>query len=347
VTQPSGGEEICLFWQQMIRWQTSGDMGDRVRISLMYPGGVAVRQTIHPSAPNTGQFLWSGGGYSGEYFIRVRVSPTPEYPDIVTGESGLITMTDCDRPDLKVGVITVSPQNPGQRQTVTFKANIMNYGNVPVEKPVVGLRVNRPGGLPPKTFQKEMDVTLPRNQGITFVQQFSVPEPGNYTCLVTLDPAGAVPELDDSNNTASWVFGVHPLPDLVVCIDNGKRPPVGRKREIRAVVINQGTSDTGPPRKVRLRFHVEGKGTKIYDIPPLEQGNSYAVKRRHRWGRAGTKTVSAQVLYSGNELDTGNNSVRGSFFVRLPHHDKYSTAPKIKCSSNRTFNSWKDFSSGY
>jgi len=52
------------------------------------------------------------------------------------------------------------------------------------------------------------------------------------------------------------------------------------------------------------------------------------------------KSITAKISYPKNEIDSNNNEVSGFFFVRLPHHDTYSTAPKIKCSSGETFSNW-------
>ena len=107
-----------------------------------------------------------------------------------------------------------------------------------------------------------MNVSLQRNQGVTFVQKFKVPKHGNYTCTFSLDPANMISETNDNNNKKSWSFGVHALPDLIVCISNGKRPPVGRKREIRAVIKNIGNGNTDGVAGIKLRFYVEKKGGK-------------------------------------------------------------------------------------
>jgi hypothetical protein len=348
VTKPVAGQQYCMFKPQPITWSTSGDMADRVGIYLMHPNGQSIIRTITMNAPNSGSYQWDGGASSpGNYFIRISVFPSAQYPDQARGQSGIFTLADCDKPDLQVGAIKVTPQNPGEGSTVTFKGNVMNYGNAPAHNPVAFLRVKRPGGLPDKTFRQEMGVTLQKNQGVTFVQNFPVPKAGNYTCKFSLDPAHMIDELDDGNNDKDWTFGVHGLPDLIVCIDNGKRPPVGGKRDIHAVVKNIGSGNVSGMGQTKLRFYVKQKGTKTYDIPPLAVGASHRITRRHSWGLSGTKKISAKVLYNRNEVNTQNNGVEGSYFVRLPHHDTYSVAPKVKCSTGENFNSWEEFERRY
>ncbi len=242
-------------------------------------------------------------------------------------------------PDLQVGVIKITPQHPGEGQSVTFEGNIMNYGEGSAQNPVVTLKVVGPPGASIPPFQKQFNVTLGKNQGVTLVHTFKVPVFGSYTCTFSLDPARMIAETNDNNNMKNLTFEVDALPDLVVCISNGKRPPVGGKREIKAVVKNIGNGDCAD--YIKLQFHVEGKGTKVYDLLPINAGDSREVTRNHKWSTSGTKTITAKVIYTKKESNKSNNKVQGSFFVRLPHHDKYSAAPQVKCSNNRDFNSWE------
>jgi hypothetical protein len=246
-------------------------------------------------------------------------------------------------PDLQVGVIKVSPEHPGEGQTVTFEGNIMNYGAGPAPNPVVILTVTGPSGVSFPLYRKQFNVTLGRNQGVTLVQKFKVPKFGTYSCTFTLDPARMIAETDDSNNMKKMSFDVDALPDLVVCISNGKRPPVGGEREIRAVVKNIGNGNSA--NYMKLQLYVEGKGTKTYELLPINAGDSRERTRKCKWSTSGTKTITAKVIYPNKESNKSNNQVQGSFFVRLPHHDKYSAAPKIKCSDNRTFNDWEQCNS--
>ncbi len=348
ITQPVTNQLYCMFKPQLIAWNTSGGMADMVSIFLMHPNGQTVKRTLAMNAPNNGHYNWDGGvSDPGNYIIRVSVSPTAQYPDPVRGDSGVFTFKNCDQPDLQVGVIKVTPQNPGEGQTVRFEGNVMNYGNAPAQNPVVFLNVKRPGGLPDKYYRQEMNVTLQKNQGVTFVQEFPVPKAGNYTCEFSVDPADMIPETNNNNNKKDWTFGVVGLPDLIVCVDNGKRPPVGGKRGIRAVVKNIGSGNVSGMSQTKLRFYVEKKGANTYDIPPLAAGASHSINRKHSWGLAGTKNISAKVMYNKNESNSHNNEVKGSYFVRLPHHDTYSTAPKVKCSTGENFNSWEEFEQRY
>ncbi|MGD9365517.1 MAG: CARDB domain-containing protein [Desulfobacteraceae bacterium] len=242
-------------------------------------------------------------------------------------------------PDLQVGVMKITPLHPGEGKTVTFEGNVMNYGLGSAQNPVVVLTVSGPAGTSFPIFRKQFNVTLGKNQGITLVEKFKVPKHGNYTCTFKLDPARMIAETNDTNNNKQLTFSVHPLPDLIVCISNGKRPPLNRKRDIHAVVKNIGSGNCAD--YVKLRFYVEGKGTQTYDLLPINAGDSRKVTRRVKWSTAGTKTITAKVIYPKNESHKNNNEARGSYFVRLPHHDKYSAAPGVKCSNNKDYYNWE------
>ena len=348
ITNPVAGQDYCLFNPQTINWTKSGAMASTVSIFVMHPNGQSVKRTLAMNAPNNGSYQWDGGvSNPGNYIIKISVAANAQYPDQVSGQSGVFTLKNCNLPDLQVGVIKVTPQNPSEGQTVRFEGNVMNYGNGPAQNPVAFLNVKRPGGLPNKHYRQEMNVTLNRNQGVTFAANFKVPKAGNYKCEFSLDPADMIAELDNSNNRKNWTFGVHGSPDLIVCIDNDKRPPVGGKRNIRAVVKNIGSSNVSGNSTTTLRFYVKQKGSKTYTIPALAAGASHTINRRHAWGRSGTKKISAKISHNRNESNRSNNHVQGSYFVRLPHHDKYAVTQPVKCSTGETFRNWQEFEQRY
>jgi subtilase family serine protease len=259
--------------------------------------------------------------------VKNAASPLPPGPDNPQPGGGAL-------PDLQIGVIKITPTHPGENQTVTFEGNVMNYGAGSATNPVAMLTVDSPAGVHIHPAREQF-VTLGKNQGVTMVHKFKVPLPGSYTCTFTLDPGRTIAETDETNNVKKLTFNVDALPDLVVCISNGKRPPVGGEREIDAVVKNIGHE--GCADYIKLRLYVEEKGAQVYDLLPIAKGDSRKVTRKCSWSTSGTKKITAKIIYPKI-----NNEVQGSYFVRLPHHDQYSTAPQVKCSNNRSFNSWEE-----
>ena len=345
VTSPSGGQDYCFNKPQAITWLTTGGTVSTVSIHLMTSNGQTINTTIASNIPNTGSYLWNGMATGfGNY--RIKISGTDDAtPTLVTGQTGVFTLKDCEKPDMHVGIMgaqAIGDGVIGEGQRIKFVAKIVNSGATAVQNPTVKMILDRPGTGPTTQFTTELDATIGQNQRADFEKGFRVHDPGTYTVTIIIDPTNAIDEMDETNNRRTRSFEVYPLPDLIVYIDNGKRPPVGREREIRMVVKNIGRSATSPYANFRLRSYVKQKGVKYYDIPVLGPGETHTIKRRHKWGTAGTKKLSARISYSQAEIKDSNNEVQASFFVRLPHHDTYSAAPKIKCSTGETFRSWDE-----
>ena len=344
ITSPSGGQDYCLNEQQYIQWQTTGGVATTVSIFLMEPNGQSVHRTIADDIPNSGQHLWNReAADEGNYFIRIEGKNTAS-EDIITGQTGLFMLKDCLKPDLQTGIMNVSPIDSGvigEGQRVNYKSEIKNTGEVPIQNPVVKMILDRPGNEPTTQITRTLNVTLAKGQKANFEKAFRIQKPGTYTVTLILDPDDSVNEMNENNNRTTWSFNASPLPDLIVYVDNAKRPPVGREREIRIVVKNIGSVETNTYGNWKLRSYVKQKGVKTYDIPPLAPGETHTIKRKHKWGTAGTKKINARISSSRTEINVNNNFVESSFFVRLPHHDTYSTAPKVKCSTGETFYSWE------
>jgi len=344
ITNPAGGQDYCLNEQQYIQWQTSGGVATTVSIFLTESNGYTIHRTIVTDAPNSGQYLWNReASTDGDYRIKI-IGKSDASDDVITGLTGVFTLKDCLKPDLESGTMKVSPRDSGvigENQRVVYTAEIKNTGEVPIQNPTVKMILDRPGNEPTTEITKTMDVTIGKNQKATFNKGFRIDKPGTYEVTLVLDPNDAIDEIDENNNSTTWSFNASPLPDLIVYIDNAKRPPVGREREIRIVVKNIGSAETNAYGNWKLRSYVKQKGVKIYDIPPLAPGETYTIKRNHKWGTSGTKKINAGISSTRTEINADNNFVESSFFVRLPHHDQYTAAPKVKCSTGETFYSWE------
>lgn len=345
ITSPSGGQDYCLGEQQNIQWQTTGGTATTVSIYLMESNGQTVHSTIAEDIPNSGQYPWNPeASQEGNYRIKISGKNVAS-DDIITGQTGVFTLKDCLKPDLQTGTMNVSPIDSGvigEGQRVNYKSEIRNTGEAPLQNPTVKMILDRPGNEPTSQITRTLNVTLGAGQKANFEKAFRIHKPGTYTITLVLDPDNSVDEANENNNSTTWSFNASPLPDLIVYIDNAKRPPVGREREIRMVVKNIGSVETTTYGNWKLRSYVKQKGVKHYDIPPLAPGETHIIKRKHRWGTAGTKKINARISSSRTEINENNNFVEGSYFVILPHHNKYTAAPKVKCSTGETFQSWNE-----
>ena len=145
------------------------------------------------------------------YAVEVTVKPNHRLPGRVNDPGHLAL----PKPDLQVGVVKVTPQHPGEGNLVTFEGNVMNYGQGPAANPVVTLAVAGPAGVSFPVFRQQFNVTLNKNQGVTFVKKFKAAKPGNYTCTFSLDPARMIAETDDNNNVKQLTFKADALPDFI------------------------------------------------------------------------------------------------------------------------------------
>ena len=346
ITNPVGGNNYCMDEQRFIEWGTIGGTVPKVSIYLMHPNGQTTNRTIASDITNDGRYLWdSAASGEGNYLIKISGISTSLTSTLITGQTGVFTMKDCRKPDLKVGVMGAMPIGSGvigEGQRIIYKGEVVNSGETTVQNPTVKMILDRPGNEPTTQFTTELNATIGKNEKANFEKGFRVHKPGTYTVTLVLDPANSVDEMDETNNRRTRSFDVQPLPDLIVYISNSKRPPVGREREIRMVVKNIGNSSTSPYANASLRSYVKQKGVKLYDIPQLDPGETFTVKRNHKWGTAGTKRITAKISYSKHEIKSNNNEVQGSFFVRLPHHDTYGAPPSIKCSTGEKFSNWEE-----
>jgi hypothetical protein len=339
ITNPSGGQDYCLNEQQYIEWQTTGGGISSVSIFLMESNGQTIHRTIATDAPNSGQYLWNrDASTEGNFLIKI-IGKGLMSDDSSTGQTGVFTLKDCIKPDLNPQLSSITPLTRWRQK---FEMNIWNRGTKVVQNPTIKIEIDRPGNQPTTNFTTTFNETININERKLFSKGLKMREPGNYTITTILDPNDLIDEADETNNSHTISLDVPPVPELIVYISNGKRPPVGREREIRIVVKNVGTGETHPNTSFQIRSYVKQKGVKHYDIPQLDPGETFTIKRKHKWGLSGTKSLNAKILYAGREMDAENNFVESSFFVRLPHHDTYSAAPKIKCSNGETFSNWEE-----
>jgi hypothetical protein len=118
-----------------------------------------------------------------------------------------------------------------------------------------------------------------------------------------------------------------PLP-LLVCVSNGKNPPVYGDRDIHAWVTNRGQNSISG---LKLYFYVEGKSIKTYDVPPLAPNQIWKKTRNERWSSPGTKTITAMCSFPDG---TGKVLVDGKYKVSALGAPTSSSGQNVKCSDN-------------
>lgn len=74
----------------------------------------------------------------------------------------------------------------------------------------------------------------------------------------------------------------------------------------------------------------------------LMHPNGQTIKRTIAMSAPNTE----KYLWDGGVSIPGNQ-VTGSYFVWLPHHNKYGAAFKVKCSTGKNFHGWDDYENPY
>ena len=228
VTSPTGGQDYCFKKQQAITWTTSGGTVSTVSIHLMHPNGQTINTTIASNISNTGSYLWDGFATGlGNYLIKVSGTDDAT-PALVTGQTGVFTLKDCDKPDLNPQLSSITPLTRWRKR---FEMAINNIGTKVVQNPTIKIEIDRPGNLPTSNFTTTLNETIDINERVLFSKAIKMREPGNYKITTILDPNDLIDEVEETNNSHTISLDVPPVPELIVYISNGKRPPVGRERD--------------------------------------------------------------------------------------------------------------------
>lgn len=168
----------------------------------------------------------------------------------------------------------------------------------------------------------------------------SVPLGSGYKIRVKLQDQSVWDESDNSFSivmplvaqvNTTMTAKIFTKPDLIVCLDNNLRPAVATEAKIHAYVKNIGQYKSNP---CVLSFYVGGEGTDTHNVPKLNPGETYTVLRKKRLYKSATRTIHATIDSTGiiAESNENNNHVESSVKWRLPHEDKYSARPPLKCS---------------
>ena len=196
-----------------------------------------------------------------------------------------------DQPDLHVttDLIAVSPSAPTPAQDLSVAVRVQNRGLIPSDSVDVTLTWVRADGA-----TTERQRRLPRlrlEERLTF--DFSLDERalGTNTFRVQVDPANAIAEVDETNNTAEQtqvVFGTGV--DLIAPVDYGTVPT--RAPELTVSVTRQAAeaarvevqvdtaADFSSPALQSTTLEVDGVRGSWQPSPPLVEGTAYVWRAR-------------------------------------------------------------------
>jgi hypothetical protein len=117
-----------------------------------------------------------------------------------------------------------------------------------------------------------------------------------------------------------------PLP-LLLCVSNGKNPPVYGDRDIHAWVTNRGQSAISG---LKLSSWVTGKETRTYDVPPLAPNQTWKKTRNESWSSPGNKMITLRCAFVPD--GQGQIVVDGKYKVSALGAPTSSAGQNVKCS---------------
>ncbi|MFD5101793.1 CARDB domain-containing protein [Streptomyces albidochromogenes] len=223
--------------------------------------------------------------------------------------------TPAPNPDLTVGELTWSPATPSESDDVTVHATVRNTGTAPAAATSVNVSLEGAvaGAAPVKALAAGASAVVPVAVGKR--------PAGRYAVSAVVDPAGAVAEQDDSNNSRTagspLVVGQSPGPDLDVTgiTPDPASPAVGAKVAFTVAVRNRGTSAAGAGTVTRL---VAGTTTLNGTTPAVPAGGTVTVTISGTWtatGGGATLTATADATATLTETNENNNTFARSLVV--------------------------------
>ena len=202
-----------------------------------------------------------------------------------------------------------------------MKAKIKNAGNAPCPAGFkVKISITGPPDFQAKNVIREVTNNIPAGDAAYVEVKYIPKKMGLYKHRFWAD-AGIPQQVAESNENNNYTYSmiqVAGLPDLAVCMSQGKRAPVGGKRAINVWVTNRGEKDSS---KCWLEFSVgASKGTTHHLIPVLIPGGIYKVTRHHRWSSAGEKKMFAYIdeKKEVRESVERNNRLTTRYYIYLP-----------------------------
>ncbi|BBM83381.1 CARDB domain-containing protein [Candidatus Uabimicrobium amorphum] len=311
ITKPNAG--VVKYGSMLqIQWTKTGEMANTVYIALMR--GNSVIRTIASSAPNNGTYNWRVAAHDGKYFIRISVLANANYPNPVRATSREFYVRGLNA-DLAINWLKVSPKRKHVQQHLTFTASIYNAGVQKAKATTALLEIKGPTG--------KQNVWLPCGElpgGMTntITYKYKLSQYGIYRNTFTLDakkqlysPNPAMGEKQVNNNKKFIVYGISPLPDLIIIARKYQHVKVPGKGTVVVKVKNIGDTSSA---KTQLKFAIQKKKTKYFSIPVLKPKQIYIVKRREHWVMPGKRKFSVTIdpKNTVKEKKEGNNTLSGT-----------------------------------
>ncbi len=178
-------------------------------------------ETVVVNAANVGPYA------TGEHTARLVVDPANvivESSESNNTSSRTFTASPAGTADLVASTVIVSPESPLTTQPVTLTANLLNAGNATAGMVTWQLRIDG------TTVSNGIIESLASGESATVTANNVGPyTAGNHSAQLVLDPANAIDEASEENNTSGVVFtAVAPPPRVIRIIIEGSAGSVVR-----------------------------------------------------------------------------------------------------------------------
>jgi subtilase family serine protease len=273
--------------------------------------------------------LASGASWSTQFTQKLNpkgtytVTATIDFTNIVTESNETnnvkiinVICTTPNKEDLVVEVLTWTPLNPVETDTITITAGVKNIGPSIADASTLQLQVGTettpptyaiPSLDPGVTYEIQRQVTLP---------------PGACQITGTADVFDVINEANENNNVTVETITVAaiPKPDLIVSslTHSPANPSITDTITITSIVQNTGNADSTTS---TLAIDVTGDATPTtYTVPILAPTQTFQVQRLLSLTAGGAYQVTATADADDDnwESDENNNTTMDSFSVTGP-----------------------------
>ena len=339
VTSPLSGDTWYKGKTYKIRWMRKGTMNANVKIRLMQNGTKILGITDSTSNNETfGSFNWTipTSVANGSYKIRVKTIDNAVYDDsdVFRIESNNFPLDrDMNKalsedtfisgvrkikflPDLMVYGERLYYVDLEQH-IANFHAAIKNIGKSDAKNVLVKLMAypkDSSGRIlmsQVATYTKTLR-SIPVGMTADFDQTYKLKTMGlTYYFVFEVNPDHSVEESNYNNNISKKTIIRENLPDLITWVVT-PQDTVWIRAETVVRVQNIGKKRSAP---TRLKFYIETKGTKYYDVPALDPGQ-YADIIRREWFHS-AKDVWAELWVDPDNLVREDHENNNHYKIKL------------------------------
>jgi len=336
ITKPNGGEYWTVGQNESINWTTSNIDAGTVRLDLFKNNSnLGPIQTGIPVSQ--GSFSWTVdnmGSPLGDHFkVRIQLEGGT-LSDHGDAYFHIILPQSVRMPDLYISDQSIAPKPRAMGDVITYRVKVNNKGEAAAPQHTASLVTYGPKGFQTRRRTVKVPAVLVnRPEVVTY--KYKLPRMGIYRNEFTLNPENEFAEKNPGDNKSQITYTVDPLPDLIACVDHGKRPRPGKSVTIHFYVKNIGPCRAPPS---TMKTYASDCAPKWHDVPALDSGQIFMVVRSSKWYDLNLyKNILIDCIANcGNkvrELNSENNHAKGWYYLTR-HGGPHGTKGLMRCSTS-------------